>query len=101
VRRLDLGAEWYAAEAASGAPLRSRRRYDSVNLKALGRSPEVENPNAYDDEAYLEGVTDLSDAILHLWAYGASLENLRDEIANAIENATDDKILVEIRPAIA
>jgi hypothetical protein len=56
----------------------------------------IANPNEYDDDTYTLAVTDLHDVIVSLWNAGASLENLCDEISNALENATEVRTSVEI-----
>lgn len=56
------------------------------------------NPNEYDDAAYDAAVGALNDVIDKFWQAGGSLDNLRDELSNAIENATEQRTDVELTP---
>lgn len=39
----------------------------------------MENPNEYDDDAFVEASNNLSDAINAMWEAGASIEDIRKE----------------------
>lgn len=47
----------------------------------------MENPNAYDDEAFLTASSKLQDAVSDLWEAGASEDDILEDCRNAIREA--------------
>jgi hypothetical protein len=51
----------------------------------------TENPNAYDDDAYTEAVNELQGNVPEIidkcWRAGASIDNLEDELQNALQES--------------
>lgn len=50
-----------------------------------------ENPNEYDDGAYVEATMtlpdDITDAVTAMWKAGASVDDVRNEVTQALDNA--------------
>lgn len=59
----------------------------------------MDNPNAYDDGDYARWASETDTAIGGLWDAGASIDNIEETVANAVENATGSRVTVSIQPA--
>lgn len=46
----------------------------------------MENPNEYDDDAYLRAMDELVSAVVAMWEAGASLDNIAEEVRNGLDN---------------
>jgi hypothetical protein len=44
------------------------------------------NPHEYDDDAYVDAVDDLQDAVFALWEAGAGEDDIKNEFENALRN---------------
>lgn len=47
----------------------------------------MDNPNEYDDSGFTRGSLAISEAIGTLWEAGASLDDIKTEVENGLENA--------------
>ncbi len=47
---------------------------------------EKQNPNEYDDELFLAAAGQLDQAVHEMWDAGASVDDIRAAVDNAIEN---------------
>jgi hypothetical protein len=56
----------------------------------------MKNPHSYDDERYAANASKLDSAITGMWRAGASVSNIEETIANALENCELDGATVEI-----
>lgn len=56
----------------------------------------MENPNEYDDDGFTQGCIQTSNAIGLLWDAGATLDQISEEVRNALENCEVVNPLVEI-----
>lgn len=56
----------------------------------------MDNPNEYDDDGYTRWSVEADSAIVALWEAGASLDNIEEILANAVENATGQRAGVSI-----
>jgi hypothetical protein len=61
----------------------------------------IQNPNEYDDEAYSDAAGDLygeeviSDHAMRLWQAGGTIDDIRTEFAEAVNNAIMEITVVE------
>lgn len=56
----------------------------------------IVNDNEYDDDAYTQHTAEVDQAIGSLWFSGAAIDDIAEIVANAISNAADEKVRVEI-----
>lgn len=56
----------------------------------------MENPNEYDEIAYSRARIEVNSAIGQIWDAGAALDEIQDDLAEAIENATGHGVVVGV-----